>query len=357
MKKQLLLFASHQFGYLTDTLKYCEHMDGRYDVTYMGWDYGKMKIIMKGIDVKYVSRAGHLLLRNYRLLKALHREVRSGRYDVVFAHYTRGISLVKLLNPRQRFIFDIRTGSTDRHAVRRGAYDLFMQLESIVFREITVISEGLAEQLGIRRYDLLPLGADALEAPQKRFSGGCMHLLYVGTLQGRNILECVKGLHQYLQHETAERTVLTIIGDSPGSELEEITAYISAHPELKDSVVCTGRLPRKELDKYFREAHAGLSFIPATPWYTRQPPTKTCEYLLSGLPVIATRTEAHMHLLEGEEMCVLINDTADDVAKAIAVIRAKLPYADAAALQQKYIRYTWRNVVNAHFIPLIQQAF
>lgn len=355
MKKKLLLFATHQFGYLTDTAEYCRYAKDQYDITYIGWDYGKMEVTIQGIHVRYISREGNLLQRNYRLLRALCREVRSGGYDVVFTHYTRGISLVKLLNLKQPFVFDIRTGSTDRNPLRRKAYNFFMKLESLVFRHVTVISDGLAAQLGIRRYALLPLGADAIETPAKQFSGDYLYLLYVGTLQNRNVLTCVQGLHKYLLAHPADAVMLTIVGDSPGTELQEIKQYVHEHTILNGKVICTGRIPHDELGNYFREAHAGVSFIPVTRWYSCQQPTKTYEYLLSGLPVIATRTQEHEKLLAKEEMCVLINDTADDFAKAIADIRLKIPHVNAEALRQRYIVWSWENVIRHYFIPVIQQ--
>lgn len=354
MKKKLLFFATHQFGYLTDTMKYCQHVKDLYDITYIGWDYRKVRIMMDGIDVKYVSRRGGLLLRNYRLLKTLHDEIRSGQYDLVFTHYVRGISLVRLLNPEQAFVFDIRTGSTDRRPTRRRLYNFFIRLESRCFPHVTVLGRGLATQLGIRRYDLLPLGADAVDTPVKYFSGESLHLLYVGTLQGRNILACVKGLHKYLLEHAGSNTKMTIVGDSPAGELEEIQQYIREHDILEGKVICTGRIPHHELAGYFREAHIGVAFIPVTPWYSHQPPTKTCEYLLSGLPVIATRTAEHEKLLEKEEMCVLINDTADDFAKGIKDIRMKMPHVNAEELRKRYRNFSWEHIIRHYFIPVIQ---
>lgn len=354
MKKKLLLFATHQFGYLTDTLKYCRYAGEHYDITYLGWDYGKMKVTMTGVHVKYISRRGNLVQRNYRLMKALHREIGGGQYDVVFTHYTRGISLVRLLNTWQPFVFDIRTGSTDIRPARRKLYNFFMKLESLFFRHITIISDGLAAQLGIRRYALLPLGADTIAMPAGKFNGGCLRLLYVGTLQNRNILACVKGLHRHIQAFHDQETVMTIVGDSPGPELQEIEEYVRENAVLKGKVICTGRVPHCDLDKYFREAHAGLSFIPVTPWYSHQQPTKTYEYLLSGLPVIATRTHEHEKLLEKENMCVLINDTADDVAGAIASIRLKIQDVAADELRNRYIVHSWENIIRHYFIPAIE---
>lgn len=356
MKKKLLLFATHQFGYLTDTLKYCQYISEQYEITYLGWDYGKTKVTLNNVEVKYVSREGNLWQRNYRLLKALHEEVRSGQFDLVFTHYTRAVSLVKLLNRKQPFVFDIRTGSTDKRSVRRIGFNAFMKLESLFFQHITVISDGLAAQLGIRKYSLLPLGADTIAMPEGKPAHETLNLLYVGTLQNRNILTCVKGLQQYIEAQPDKHIRMTIVGDSPGQELREIRQYIKDNDVLREKVICTGRVLHGDLNRYFSEADAGLSFIPVIPWYEHQPPTKTYEYLLSGLPVIATRTQEHIKLLEQEDACVLINDTADDFARALTELRRKLPDVAAVALRERYIVYSWESIVRQYFIPAIESV-
>ncbi|HTD92749.1 MAG TPA: hypothetical protein VK644_03010, partial [Chitinophagaceae bacterium] len=101
MKKRLLILSYTQFGYLTDTLKYCEYIRDEYDITYLGWDYGLPKIEMDGVRIEYISREGNILKRNLTLLRAFNRQL-NNQYDLVFANYFRGACLIRLLNPGKK---------------------------------------------------------------------------------------------------------------------------------------------------------------------------------------------------------------------------------------------------------------
>jgi hypothetical protein len=100
-----------------------------------------------------------------------------------------------------------------------------------------------------------------------------------------------------------------------------------------------------------------VSFVPITPWYNNQPPTKTFEYLLAGLPVIATKTHENEKVLKDEPLSELINDDVDSFMNAIIGIKAKLSNGiERSYFQTKYKSYAWEQVVNDSFIPLVNNA-
>ena len=70
--------------------------------------------------------------------------------------------------------------------------------------------------------------------------------------------------------------------------------------ELSDIVSCIGRVPHHDLKKYFDEANVGVSFVPLLAHYQYQPPTKTFEYLMSGLYCIATSTIANKEIISDQ---------------------------------------------------------
>lgn len=349
----VLIFSFHQFGLLVDPLKYCQYGREELSLTYLGWDYGKPKVTIPGVSVKYVSREGNIIQRNIRLLKELSKEVASGEYKVTFMHYTRGISFVRLINPGKKMIFDIRTLSVDQNPWKRKVFNFFLKLESLFFRNISVISEGAAKKMHLKKYYMLPLGADMvrLNRPERRES---FHLLYVGTLAGRDILKCVHGMEKYIRKSGDTRLEFTIVGD--GVEWEEIKSYVENSTILKGRVHCPGRIPHHELLPYFEKADAGVSFVPVTEWYNDQPPTKTFEYLLSGLPVIATRTFENEKVLRGDPYCVLIDDTADSFAEGLYKMKNILgENIDSAHFYTRYAQYTWSFIVKNYFIKMMKE--
>jgi len=355
MKKKILLFAKHQFGQLTDTYKYAEYSKDLYDLTYLGWDYEIGKQYLDGIEVIYISRKGNLFIRNFRLLKSLDVEIKSGKFDLIFAHYVRGISIVKLLNWNTKIILDIRTLSISKKVIKRILFNLFLKLESLFFKNKSIISCGVAKKLRIKNYNLLPVGSDCMRSSEINFNRSNIHLLYVGTLDGRDIIKCVKGFKKYLLRTNNLEAKLTIVGDSNGLELDEILDYVSRN-NLQNNIFCTGRVDHGLLDFYFSSANIGVSFIPITKWFNFQPPTKTFEYLLSGLPLIATKTFENIKLLKDEYYCELISDTEDEFSEAIYNISFKLKEFVPGIFSDKYNNHLWKEIIEKYFIQIINRS-
>jgi glycosyltransferase involved in cell wall biosynthesis len=349
MKKKVLILCYSQFGYLTDTLKYCEYAKDEFDITYIGWEYGLPKFDVPGVKVEYISREGNILKRNGRLFAAYNKEIKK-KYDVIFVNYMRGISYIKWMNWNANIILDIRTLSVTPSIFDRIGFNALLRFESIVFRKVSVISDGVARTIGIRKYFLLPLGADIIAQPGKKTGG--LHLLYVGTLLDRDIIKCVRGLETYIKETGDESAIFTIVGDSPNGELIEVRKYVADH-KLEKRVVCVGQVPHNQLKYYFRDANIGVSFVPMTKYFNFQPPTKTFEYLLAGLPVIATKTYENAKILENKPNAVLINDTEEDFIRAIYYCKQNLMEIDHNLISAAAENYSWRSIVKNVFVPML----
>ncbi len=351
-KKKILILASDQFGYSTTTYKYCEYALKEFDITYMGWDYNLPKINLPSVKVKYVSRKSSLIKRNLRLLQAFHKEVQNG-HNLVFLTYVRGISLVKMLNPNAKFLMYVDTFGVMPDAKKRWIYDTILKVETSFFSNVAVISDGLAKRLGREKYEILPLGGACFNNESKTFEK--LELLYVGTLDNRNIIDCVRGFHKYLQkYESAESGIsFKIIGDGPNNELEEIKEYVEAN-NLTDYIHVKGYLPQKELTPYFKSANIGVSYVPMLSYYEYQTPTKTFEYLISGLPVIATGTYENRKIIKPWSG-VIIEDNADAFCEGVAQLQSQKKEFCSDRIRKEYSKHTWEKAVSSHFTPLIQK--
>lgn len=350
-KKKILILASGQFGYSTTTYKYCEYARDNFDFTYVGWDYGLPKIEIPDVKVKYISRDSGLLKRNYWLLKAFHKEIRNG-YDLIFLTYVRGISLIKLLNPNSTFLIYIDTFGVMFNEKTRWIYDTVLKYEVSMFSNVAVISDGLAKRLG-GNYEILPLGGECFNSDIKSFEK--LELIYVGTLENRNIIDCVRGFHKFLIKNEIERNdaVFTIIGDGPKNELKEIKEYVDAH-NLSDNIQVIGFLPQQKLTPYFKSANVGVSYVPMVSYYEYQPPTKTFEYLVSGLPVIATGTFENRKIINSRSG-VIIDDNADAFYEGVVRLHNQKSEFCSEKIRKEYSQHTWENAVKSHFIPLIKK--
>lgn len=352
MKKKLLILSASQFGYLTDILKYCEFAREEFDITVVSWDYGRLKIEIPGVIVKYVPRDSSLLTRNLKLLQTFSDEIKRG-YDVVFANYSRGISLVRLLNPGSNFMIDVRTLCVNSKRFTRLTYDFFLRTEIRFFKHISVISEGVGRKLGLKKFHLLPLGGERFTTSPKTFEK--LSFLYVGTLNNRNIIDCVKGFHEYIKSlESMESApIFTIVGNSPNHELNEIKDYVEAH-NLNNNIIVVGAVPYNQLNSHFEKANIGISYVPLRPYFEYQPPTKTFEYLISGLPVIATNTYENKRIVK-DGAGILIDDNIQAFTDSIHQAYQKKDTFDSESLIRTYSEFTWERIVHEKFIPIINQ--
>lgn len=352
MKKKLLILSFAQFGYLTDTLKYCEYAVNEFDITYIGWDYNKPEIKVPGVKVQYISRTSNLFMRNFNLLKAFHKEIRKG-YNLIFANYKSGISIVKLLNRRANFIIDIRTLCVNSKVITRIVFDFFLKLEVLFFNEVSVISEGIARKLKLRKYHILPLGGECFTEKEKSFEK--LSFLYVGTLDNRNIIDCVKAFHLFLKNlESMEfAPTLTIVGDSDGNELMNIQSYVKENA-LDKYIIITGYVPSNRLKEYFENANIGISYIPLKPYYDDQPATKTFEYLVSGLAVLGTSTCENKKVIRSNSG-VLVKDGVSAFLTGIHEIYSRKDTFNSQVLRSIYAEFTWQNIVNDKFISLVKR--
>lgn len=60
--KRLLIIQQHQFGYLTDSYKWCEYLKDKFKITVLCYYVGRPKEELPGVSVKYIGLAGGRLL-------------------------------------------------------------------------------------------------------------------------------------------------------------------------------------------------------------------------------------------------------------------------------------------------------
>lgn len=343
MGKALLLINQKQFGYHSDTFYYCKYLRHIYDITFLCWDYDKPKISLDGVRVRYVSRRGNLALRNLRFIMAAIRETRYP-YPVHMVKYFRGCSLLKLIYPTRAFLVDIRSAAVGANAVKRIAYNLGIRIETALFKEVSVISKGLAQKLGLaKRAFILPLGADMISMAKKRFLA--MHLLYVGTLHNRNIHQALEGFIKfYRSHHRQIDLKFTIVGSGYGDEEAQLRR-IALEEKCEGAVDITGQIPHTGLGQYFDSHNIGVSYIPKTDYFDFQPPTKTFEYLLSGMPVLATDTFENRAVVNHSNG-ILIHDSAADFYEGLVRLHQGLSTYDSNAIRFNARMYTWDKIAS-----------
>lgn len=345
MRPRLLILCQTQFGYHTDTYFYCKFLRGHFETTYLCWDYNREKQYLKNVDVIYVSRSGSIISRNIRYIFACINHLRKNNYDSGLIKYFRGCSILRMFCPGRDWIFDIRTGAVEKNAISRGFYNTLMRIEASVFPNVTIVSKSLAKKLFLLgKSEIVPLGAESIANNSKEF--GSLKLLYVGTLANRNIEDTVNGFAKfYRQCQSKLRVSYTIIGSGHKEEEAKLRELVDKL-DLNDVVNVLGYVAHAGLQPYFSDCNVGMSYVPITAYFDSQPVTKTFEYLLSGMPVIATATSENANVID-DENGVLIEDSLDGVYQGLREIWARRNTFSSPEIIQASQEYRWKNIVKA----------
>lgn len=340
-RKKILIVNRKQFGYHIDTYYYSKYLSGEYDITYICWDYKEPRIDIEGVSVKYISREGLSIIRYLRFLWGVILEVNND-YDIYFLKYYFGCFLLKIIFPRKKYIFDVRTGSINKNRYKRTIADKILKFESLFFENITVISASLARKFAFgKKAHVLPLGSDPIVNNDKNFKS--INLLYVGTLQNRHIENTVFGFARFYKEYCSGIDIdYKIIGSGYQGEEEELRKLIR-EKGLEEIIEVLGEVRHDELIPYFLSQNVGISYIPITDYFDCQPPTKTFEYALAGMPIIATATIENKIVIN-EFNGVLIRDTPDSFYEGLVKIMQNLENYESKKIRKSFEAYRWSNI-------------
>lgn len=349
--KKILFVDKIQFGNLTDTLKYCEYLNSQFEITYLCYDRNTPKTVIKGVRVVYVPFIKNRILRQivyvgFFIKLALFFD------GFIFIVYHSGCRILKYILPWKKMHLDIRTLSVIPDDISRERQDNDLIKAVKIFNSVSAISTGIIEKLrkqSNKDIRFLPLGADIISSNKKAFKS--LSLLYVGTLNNRHIIDTVKAVHRMIINNPSLEIQYDIVGD--GEELCEITHYLEKEG-LSSYIKLWGRIKHQDLKTFFDKCNIGVSYIPIEDYYQLQPPTKTFEYVFSGLYVIATKTVENSKIINNFNG-ILIDDNVDSFYNALIYITRNLKDIDSDVIRQSLNQYSWSNIIKTFLIPILEK--
>lgn len=348
-KEKLLFVCPCQFGYLTDMYKWCLYLKSEYDITVLCFDVGLKRQVLEGVDVHYVSYSGAVLIRGIRFV--LHSLKHILLFDgIIFIEYFKNCEWLKRLLPFKKMILDVRTLSIAGTQYARDRYNAKIEIACNEFDVVSVISNGIKSRLHCHeRTFILPLGADIISPSVKTIDE--LRLLYVGTFDGRQIDKTIKAVSTFHNQYPVVPISYDIIGDGSHNELQQYRTLIK-ELGICDVVTLYGRVPNNEVKPYFDKANVGVSFVPITDYYNVQPPTKTFEYILSGLYTIATKTTENSAIVNAD--CgYLIEDTEKDFVNALVYIWNNKALIDSIKIKSALLEYQWGKLVERYMTEIL----
>lgn len=334
-----MMICQSQFGYHMDTWYYCKYLNYK-KINYVCFDYGEHRKVIKNVEVAYVSREKSSLLRSFYYLKECVRLIKAEDPELIFIKYFKFCFILKVIFPRRKIVLDIRTADVNRSKVTRLINNAVLRFEVVFFRNITVISESLRKKLALGKSSyILPLGANKLSDSYKSID--CLKLIYVGTLTNRDIDKTIHGLKKYCDKYGMEGISYTIIGSGWRGE-EDKLKILAKELGVEEVVDIKGYLHHDDLPSFFEASNIGVSFVPVTDYFDVQPPTKTFEYLLSKLFVIATKTTENINALgEYSDHSILIADTSDGFYQALCQVKDNIAIINKRSECEGVEKHTW----------------
>lgn len=318
--KKLLIISRHQFGYLIDIYKWCKYLDSDYHIYVITLgNRPRVTLDRPNFHVHYVSMRGNRTIRGIRYILVCLRYL-IGNKGITIVEYFNGCSIFKKVFPWKKMILDVRTLSVSENEEIRKKEDSVLKLYTNIFDFTTIISEGTREKLNLDKSKsaIVPLGSDIISTKNKRFDK--LRLLYVGTLTGRKIEKTIKGLALYINQHTITDLHYDIVGNGAGNELQNLKDS-AKELGIDNHITFHGYKQHNEIEQLFDECNVGVSFVPITSHYDHQPPTKSYEYVLSGLYTIATATHCNKEIIT-EKNGVIIMDNEESFCSALEHIDA-----------------------------------
>lgn len=350
-KRKLLIIDKHQFGYLTDAYKWCEWLKSDYDISFLTADVGYEKIDMPGVKVSYISFRMPKILRGCLFIFAALMTLSFFRGAVVI-EYFQGCSILKRLCPWKKLMVDVRTLSVSPDLKHRESYNRRLIRDCGYFDLVSAISKGVAKQIGINGIRVLPLGSDIISQAHKIYDDG-IRMLYVGTFRWRKLEIVLEGLKLFIDRHQDIDVSFDIIGDGDTGQLDNLKEHANLL-RIEDVVTFHGFIPLTKIKPFVDDANVGIAFIPITEYYDYQPPTKTYEYVLSGLYCIATKTKANAEIITQENGC-LIYDTPESVCQGIERYWQQRKRLKEDVIRSSLVAYKWENIIRESLLPLLNK--
>lgn len=347
MKERLIIISPRQYGYQTDYLKYVEYLPDKYNIIFICLDQKENRFECHNADIRYIRLIGkHISYLWFITYTYIYILFHSGK---VMTSNFKGCRFLKKFLPWRKMVINIRTVSVETDPYKAKEQNARIRQDALPFDRIIMISIGGAKQLHLPmdKVDVVGLGADVISDTHKKYNP--IHLLYVGTMNHRDIPKTVKGFHHYLHISSDVSATYDIIGD--GDELQEIQDYVLSN-NLQNQIFIHGRKRYDELKPYFDKCNIGVAFVPINEAYCYQPPTKTYEYINSGLFVIATRNKVHEETVH-KDSGILINDTEEDFCNAILKIHHL--HIDDIHVRRRGTPFLWKTIIMNELVTSLEK--
>lgn len=340
----------NQFGYDAAYYYYVKYLSKHYYVDYCCLYKNRKKIKYCGRYIKYFKNPENKI-KYLVLIFKIGLYIRKNNYDHIIYRNSKFAFLIKFISS-QESIYDVRTLSVNSSIIKRFITNSIIKINILFFEKIFVISPYIIDELRTnkKKVYIIPLGAEH-KVERKKSKISDLKLLYVGTLYNRNIHETIKGAIIFAKAHPKIKIIYTIIGEGNDDNLIQIEENIKNSPRnLK--VVLKKLIPHHKLYKHLSENNIGVSYIPMRKCYFPQPATKTYEYLLAGMVVIATALPSNNDVITDENGVIINDNPKAFVAGLSKLYRDKNSY-NLNEIAKSSLNFHWEKIIEQKLIKAL----
>jgi glycosyltransferase involved in cell wall biosynthesis len=278
---------------------------------------------------------------------------------------------------RYKLLLDVRTvhvaDKKGNHSPLTFLKNRITWFESQFFAHVIALTTDIRKILlpSYKSIPVIPLGANLttfrppdrneLRSVQRKnlaFGESTRVFLYSGTLNPIRRIDIV--LEAFGKMAAIHTEVFLIIAgdDKDNPETIETLKRLADNSGMADRVLFTGFIPYKQLIAYYLASEFGVCYIPQTPFYDLQPPTKLFEYLAAGLIVIATGTTAGREIIRDSENGYLSNDDADSLHAAMQRALEEYTVSSEQMKSAGYNTvksYSWEKIIREYLVPVYRR--
>jgi len=333
--------------------KLSKHLD-IIKVNYHEKGYFKSKPGSINIELKYKNTGKIKKLLNLAFIYKTNFElIKTKQYDLIwlggtssFIHYF--IFIYPLLIKKQKFFIQTFTPSVKPSKIKRYFADLFLALNFRFFHHIGVGSERniKAYRLKEKQAVMINIGVHDYGFYERDFKK--VKLLYLGTLNNRGVWKSVKALGLFLQKNKEIPVEYNIIGAGYESEVKKLKSVI-ANYKLESIVRYHGYLPTEKVQEFFQYSNVGVAYVPVNEYFQNSS-SKTLEYLISGMPVIATNNSFRGKIIN-DKCGILTQDDPESFAQGLKKLIDNISKYNTQEIRNMFMEYTMENSIKNSYVP------
>lgn len=289
--------------------------------------------------------------RIFRIIHGFKKHLKHNDYDLIYIwDQTWAFAIKLLLGSKHKYVMQMFAQGVTPSPFKNAIHDAQVRFNVLFFSHVFVGSEHVIRlfKVPFGKAHVTGVGVDAIDYQDRVFDS--MDLVYLGGLTNRYVHESVEGFVRFYKDNRGRIPMsYKIIGSGVDEAVQLLKASIAAAgPEVP--VQYLGRLDDADLISVFRKSNIGVAYHKITPYYTNNISNKLYEYLLSGMPVIASRSNSMIQAIN-DNNGVLIEDTPEGFMHGLATMMGKLNTYDSKEIVKTALAYSVKTLVEDRMIP------